>query len=325
MKTYTFAFSVINLFFLPVWIEIFGRRGVAFLNDAFIGNHLQIPVIESFDYAAGIVTVVGLSLLLGTTLYLLKIYAKTLHNWFVSGLVISLVLYGANIIRIFYLPAFNRVAIFQFYEEAGVIVIFGGILLALTGLIFITKFMPQLRRLVLIGLPIGIVVLVNAFAAIFVIGDKAVFFPDVPLAKIQSNKPNGYRVVWIIFDEFDYRLGFEKRPADLDLKYFDKIGGQAFTASQALSPANGTLSSISSLFIGDIVSSAVFDGHDVTIEQNNSSEPVKASLQSLPNIFSNLRNRGFNSMAIGQDHIPYCRILGKHMPNCIEFNPLFPK
>jgi hypothetical protein len=324
MKTYTFAFSAINLFFLPVWFVIFNRRGIAFFNDAFVANHLQIPAIESFDYAAGIVTVVGLSLLLGTILYLFKTYWKTLHDWFVAGLVITLVLYGANIIRIFYIPTFNRVAIIQLYEETGIIIVFGVIVMVLIGLFFITKYLPQLSRLVLIGLPISFVIFANALIAIYMIGEKSIFIRDVPLAEIQSKKPNGYRVVWIIFDEFDYRLGFEKRPGDLDLKYFDKISGRAFIASQALPPANGTFPSIPSLLIGNSISSAVFDDHDVTIEQNKSSGAIKSSWRSLPNIFSDLRDRGFNAMAIGQDYIPYCRILGNHMSGCIEFNNKWP-
>jgi len=324
MKTYTFSFSVINLFFFPVWFNIFNRRGVAFLNDNFVSNHMHLPVTESFDYAAGIVTIVGLSLLLSTTLYLLKIYAKTLHSWFISGLVIFLALYGANIIRIFFLPAFNRVAINQFFQEAGITVIFGAILLVLTGLWFITKYMSQFSRLVLIGLPIGIVVLVNALVAVFVIGENSIYLREIPLAETQSKKPIGYRVVWIIFDEFDYRLGFEKRPGDLDLKYFDKINDRSFNASRALSPANGTLVSILSLFIGDLISNAAIDGHKIIIEQNSSSGPIKSSLQSFPTIFSDLKDRGYNSMAMGQFHIPYCRILGKHMSNCIEFNRKWP-
>ncbi len=324
MKSYTFSFSVINLFILPVWFEIFGRRGVAFFNDGFVSNHMQIPAVESFDYAAGIIIILGLSLLLGTTLYLFKIYSKILHRWLVSGLVILLALHGANIIRIYFMPAFNRAAIIQLYEDAAFTTVFGGIVLALTGLTLVTKFMPFFRRLVLIGLPIGVVVLANAAAAIFAVGENSLYLKERPMADTQSNRPKGFRVVWIIFDEFDYRLGFEKRPGGLDLKYFDEIGRRAFTASQAIPPGYGTFPSMPSLIMGDIVANAAFDGLDVKIQHHKSSDLITSSWRALPNIFSDLHDRGFNTMAIGQDFIPYCRSLGQHMAGCVEFSEKWP-
>jgi hypothetical protein len=57
-------------------------------------------------------------------------------------------------------------------------------------------------------------------------------------------------VVWMIFDETDYRLCFEKRPAELSLPAFDRFRENALWATHAYSPSDATQVSLPALLTG---------------------------------------------------------------------------
>jgi hypothetical protein len=61
------------------------------------------------------------------------------------------------------------------------------------------------------------------------------------------------RVVWIIFDEMSYQVGFGNRPADLKLPNFDRLEESAFHAVSAEPPARATKVSMPSLIVGQLV------------------------------------------------------------------------
>jgi hypothetical protein len=62
------------------------------------------------------------------------------------------------------------------------------------------------------------------------------------------------RVVWIIFDEWDYALSFVKRPKDLALPVFDRLASESMAATKAFPPAGRTNLSIPALLAGRLVS-----------------------------------------------------------------------
>gem|GEM_PF-2949123 len=318
LKNISFSFSVVSLLFLPVWLKIFTRLGVPFIDQGFLSNQLQIPVDEQFNYAAGILTIIGLTILMGASLRLVENQSKKFHRFIFSSIVVGLILFEANIVRVFYLPFANRESILKYYGEHGLILVISIIVLALIGLYALLKFMPQLTKIVWIGFPIGLVVLVNAAGAVWLIGENAVYSPHQPLAETQIGKPKGNRVVWIIFDEFDYRLGFEKRPEGLKLPNLDKLAARSFVATQALPPHNGTLDSIASFLIGDITKRSSFGDHAIATKLSKA--PESNDLGSIPTIFTALKNRGQNASALGQDYIPYCRTFGRELTSCTEIN-----
>ena len=79
----------------------------------------------------------------------------------------------------------------------------------------------------------------------------AVILP--PPAPVHAGQP---RVVWIIFDEADYRMIYDQRPAGLELPEFDRLRGESLSADNAISPTEATITSMPSLILGYRVSKA---------------------------------------------------------------------
>jgi hypothetical protein len=63
-----------------------------------------------------------------------------------------------------------------------------------------------------------------------------------------------HRVVWIIFDEWDYSLSFVNRPKDLALPVFDRLVTESMAATNAYPPAGRTNLSMPALLTGRLVS-----------------------------------------------------------------------
>jgi hypothetical protein len=122
------------------------------------------------------------------------------------------------------------------------------------------------------------------------------------------------RVVWLLFDEMDFRLSFSERPAALSLPEFDRLRGQAIFATNAYPPANYTLMSMPALITGRMLSAAEpVSPSKVLITYADSGETVDWGTQ--PNLFSRAGDAGFKSAIVGWYH-PYCRIIGDSLTRC---------
>ena len=131
-----------------------------------------------------------------------------------------------------------------------------------------------------------------------------------PLPAKEEGEP---RIIWIVFDELDYRLTFSERPASVQLPEFDRLCSQSIVASRAVSPAENTQESMPSLVTGRIVTATEriqLDEWLLTL-----SDKEKAAWSTLPNVFSLAREAGFNSGIAGW-WIPYCRIIGQDLTAC---------
>lgn len=121
-------------------------------------------------------------------------------------------------------------------------------------------------------------------------------------------------VVWMIFDELDYRLAFEDRPQDVELPEFDRLRAQAVFATNALPPSNATLKSIPSLITGRVVDEADVEGpDDLLLSYHGSKDAVPWSRQD--NVFRRARAIGADTALVGWYH-PYCRILAADLSRC---------
>jgi len=69
-------------------------------------------------------------------------------------------------------------------------------------------------------------------------------------------RPNAIPVIWIIFDELDYRIAFGHRPKTLLLPELDKLEQTSLSASKAYSPGGGTMISIPELLTGKVLKSS---------------------------------------------------------------------
>jgi hypothetical protein len=134
-----------------------------------------------------------------------------------------------------------------------------------------------------------------------------------PILHVRDDQP---RVVWMIFDETDYRLVFEKRPADVLLPEFDRLRQTALSADHAYPPGDSTLFSMPALISGQRLAAADPDGPDgcdLALKLAGSDAIVEWS--ALPSVFSQARELGVNTALIGWYH-PYGRLLGANLNYC---------
>jgi hypothetical protein len=131
-----------------------------------------------------------------------------------------------------------------------------------------------------------------------------------PLPAKEEGKP---RIVWVVFDELDYRLTFAERPTSLQLPEFDRLRSQSIDASRALPPGDYTHESMPSLITGRLVLSykpIQLDEWSLTLGGGE-----KVGWSTLPTVFSLAREAGFNSGLAGW-FLPYCRIIGYDLTAC---------
>lgn len=116
------------------------------------------------------------------------------------------------------------------------------------------------------------------------------------------------RIVWIIFDELDYRLTFPGRPAGLDLPEFDRLRAESIFAENAFPPGDDTLHSVNSLLTGTRLTSILpLDPSHATADG--------VPLTSRPTIFSAIHGMGGNVAVVGW-HLPYCRLFSADLAAC---------
>jgi sulfatase-like protein len=140
-------------------------------------------------------------------------------------------------------------------------------------------------------------------------------FSDEPKAPpVLARKETDQRVIWLVFDEMDYQIGFAKRPDTLQLPEFDRFQRQSIFASRAYPPGETTGISMPALISGKSVAKTdPVSPSRIMITFTGSQEPVNWGTQ--PNLFSEAREAGFNTALVGW-YIPYCRVIGETLTSC---------
>jgi hypothetical protein len=134
--------------------------------------------------------------------------------------------------------------------------------------------------------------------------------PPPPLLHRPEGQP---RVLWIIFDETDYRLVFPQRPASLRLPEFDHLRQVALCADQAYPPSDATIISMPALIAGRRLSSVKTDDCDLALTFADTGATM--GWTDLPSVFSQARGLGVNTAVVGWYH-PYSRVLGGSLNYC---------
>jgi len=195
----------------------------------------------------------------------------------------------------------------------------GIILIFALGLIGFAVLLVQIR-----GRAAGFVLLILAqFSALFPIEivesirrfkeARPVDYMDRSLAGIRNVTP-ARRVVWIIFDELDYRLLFVDRPASLLMPEFDRFRAQALDATEAVSPALDTSISVPSLLTGRRFVRTTGDG-PATLHAGEIGISTMEPLDASSTVFSDVRQRGGNAAVVGW-FLPYCRMFSASLAAC---------
>jgi hypothetical protein len=121
-------------------------------------------------------------------------------------------------------------------------------------------------------------------------------------------------VVWIIFDETDERLGFEHRPAGLEMPEFDRLRGESLEATNAYPPGDATFYSMPQLISGRRATNIeIKDASDLTLRLADTGETT--SWSKLPSLFSVAHDMGVNTALVGWYH-PYARLMGASLNYC---------
>jgi hypothetical protein len=122
------------------------------------------------------------------------------------------------------------------------------------------------------------------------------------------------RVIWMIFDEMDQRIAFERTVPGLSLPQLDRLRKESFYATSALPPAKFTRESMISLVTGRTVKS-VFPTASGGVMLESAENGSSSLLAQEPTIFARLRSLGLHSGLVGWFH-PYCRLFGEDLDSC---------
>jgi hypothetical protein len=122
-------------------------------------------------------------------------------------------------------------------------------------------------------------------------------------------------VVWIIFDEMDQQIAFER--SDVHLPEFTRFRETALYATNAYAPSSGTITSIPALLIGKPIKSARQVGPDELrlLYTPGAGPPGWVRWDKQRSSLTVAREMGINSAVVGWFH-PYCRVLNSDVAFC---------
>jgi len=320
-RPWGFGFAVASFVFFPVWNDIFTQRGTAF-DSEFVSNHHQQPLLWSMDFAAGLLLMATTALLIGAVLGRVYRSSPAMGHRVERLLALGLLLFALNVVRVYFLPWASFAAIKQAFGLHAPLAV--GLTCLLAGsLILIWRFVtPRLVGLVFIGVPIGAVIVINGLAATWLLAPQSVYVDPPQLASAGNWTDPKRRVVWIILDEWDYRLTYEDRPAGLHLPTFDRLAATAFFATRATPPGWATLQSMPGLISGKITGPATYTEAGLVVQLTD--PPEVKLLRALPSVFSAVHDRKIKTMALAQQYLPYCREYHQHIAQCVEMDEYFP-
>ncbi len=115
------------------------------------------------------------------------------------------------------------------------------------------------------------------------------------------------RVLWVIADEWDYRLTFVDRNPSLMLPEIDRLRNTSLYADHALPPGPETPISIPGYYSGKLVNYVVYGGpRELKVVYHGDPHEVPWSAQ--PSVFDAARSLGANTALLEWFH-PTCRVL----------------
>jgi hypothetical protein len=125
---------------------------------------------------------------------------------------------------------------------------------------------------------------------------------------------HGTRVLWIIFDELDYRQAFAQRDPSVQLPELDRLRAESFFATNAYPPNRITELSLPSLINGRLIAKVTpIGGRDLAITYDQQRDQRRWSREQT--VFTDARALGRNAGMVAWYH-PYCRILGAQVTRC---------
>lgn len=306
------AFSLAHLSLIRAWY------GPLFPAENRYGYHNQLPV--DLSWLAGLF----LNLILVTLFFKLIIFsvrrAPRVWQQRLSIIVLGLfLLIPANFVRVQYL-GISGAALLAFLQHPAV---WGGALIALVlAWRWHLLVLSLLRGMLLILLPLAVSTLVQLLYLGAGLVRSAGEATTAELAEVMPVPPGQPRVIWILFDEFDYRVAFAERPTGVLLPELDRLRGEALFATQALEPNLETLLSLPTLLNGRRIQAArpVSERElQITFAGGTNAMPWSSSTQ----LFARVRSLGVNSAVVAWYH-PYRRLFARDLAFSVDLAmPMF--
>lgn len=293
------ALSLANILFAGSWRM--------YLYPPTYEYHIKIAP-NRFDYL-GIILAVGLTAAIFFGLFrLFRFYYKEQANLLINLTFFVLFLFALHIFRL----QFPYSSLTFPIAIASQILFFG--LLSLT----LTKWRNQIFKIakvfVLMLSPFILITFSQAISGIINYTTPENEIPvSTQLSNIQPREKDNIktRVVWIIFDEFDYRIPFDLKA--VEMPEFERLKQISLTATNANSPARSTLEAIPSLLTGKkILKGEPKGGNELILKFPDGS---KEKFSETPSIFSEVKALGGDTAVNGFYHA-YCRTIGQQLSVC---------
>lgn len=286
------SLSLANLCYLRVWDLLLHNPQRNYLTSVPYGRT---------DYFAALI---GVTLLAGCLYAMVSLVWHHKNRW----LRIAAML-GVFVVFLFPLDFVRRssgLAFEGFVGNERYIIVVGsiGVLIALA-IIFRHKFYAVLFWLLAILSPYAAFNLGHAL--VYIASPDEVYSPRIltPDGETTSSVSQ-QRLLWIIFDEWDQSMLFERRPPNVKLPVLDTLVKESVVATRAYAPAAMTLVSIPALLSGRLIAEAVAT-EDSRLSIRFANEAHWRNLRDQETIITDAL-RGFRPTAVFGWYHPYNRI-----------------
>lgn len=122
------------------------------------------------------------------------------------------------------------------------------------------------------------------------------------------------RVLWIVYDELDYRSAFEARPEGLAMPAFDRMRAASLSASDARPPGDRTERSMPAFLTGLRVGDSRLVGRNqLLLDVDGRATPLEWT--GADTLLAGVRAQGLNTGLAGF-FLPYCAMIGDSLTTC---------
>ncbi len=302
LRTFLLALSFANICYLRIWSEILTYRPW----DTYLMTTPPRPV----EYLALVVNIV----LIAAVITALSILARRLlpgkqfrfaEMAVVSGICIPL--NGVRSVLSNQYPLLKSPLI-ELLGLRGVMIL--GVCLAIAGLIIVVFFHRWAARAIILLLTALIPFCAVTFgqAAWKAAHYDATTFRNNPPAPMIAASPKSPRVLWVIADEWDYRLTFVDRDPSLMLPEIDRLRNTSLYADHAFPPGPETPISIPGYYSGKFVEHVRHRGARELLVAYYGDSRGEVPWSAQPSVFDRARALGVNTALLEWYH-PTCRVL----------------
>ncbi|MEE2996758.1 MAG: hypothetical protein VX700_06385 [Pseudomonadota bacterium] len=305
------SLSAANLLFVPFWLSIFVVIGTPFDGMYLTNMYFKAATPTHLEYLAALL----LTLLVAVFIWGLGFRRQRLGSQTTTAIIgiISLVI-AANAVRIHFFNWFDLGWIKTYLlGTAGL-----GLAVAILswyGRRQIQKLVPWIIR---ICFPLFLLTVINVGVAIVKLDPERLFeSPYVGGPATRDEKSAVHRVVWIIFDELDERVGFQERPDDIEMPALDQFRRESIVATNTKPPGGSTVYSMPTLMIGRYVQGATYPGrYNLRLHFPDGEKVLWTEARG---ILHQARANGMDVALLGQGGHPYCRQFGELLGECREY------